>query len=72
MLYISSNCGPLQVVIYVICFSLSYKLSTGVSSMYELKRTFGVFCIRQGQHNNRSPPNVGFDFWFETVNVIFL
>ena len=36
-------------VISVICFPLSYKLSTGVSSVLVLKRTFGVFRIRQGQ-----------------------
>ena len=30
MLYVSYNCGPLQVVIFVICFPLSYKLSMGV------------------------------------------
>ena len=33
MLYVSYNCEPLQLVISVICFSLSYKLSKGVSSM---------------------------------------
>ena len=33
MLYVYCNCGPLQVVISVICFPLSYKLSTCVSSM---------------------------------------
>ena len=31
--------------------------------------TFGVFRIRQGQHNNRSPLYVGFDFRFWNVNV---
>ena len=33
MLYLSCNCGPLKVVIYAICFPLSYKLGTGVSSV---------------------------------------
>ena len=33
MLYASYNCGPLQVVISVICFLLSCKLNTGVSSV---------------------------------------
>ena len=33
MLNVSCNCGPLKVVISVICFPLSYKLSTGVSSV---------------------------------------
>ena len=27
-----------------------------------MKRTSEAFRIRQGQHNNRSPPYVGFDF----------
>ena len=31
MLYVSCNCEPLQVVISIICFPLSYKLSKGVS-----------------------------------------
>ena len=69
MLYASYNCGLLQVVIYVICFPVSYKLSTSVSSVYVLKRTFVAFCIQQGQHSNRSPHYVGFDFWFWNVNV---
>ena len=56
-------------VISVICFPLSYKLSTGVSSMLVLKRTPEAFRIQQGQYNNRSPPYVGFDFWFWNVNV---
>ena len=30
---VSCNCGPLKVVISVICFSLSYKLSMSVSSV---------------------------------------
>ena len=64
MLYASYNCGPLQVVIYVIYFPLSYKLSTGVSTVQVLKKTFGVLRIHQGQHTSRSPPDVGFDFWF--------
>ena len=58
-----------QVVIFVICFPLSYKFNTGVSFVYVVKRTSGVFRIRQGQHNNRSPPDVGFAFWFRNVNV---
>ena len=33
MLYVYCNYGLLQVVISVICFPLSYKFSTGVSSM---------------------------------------
>ena len=49
-------------VISIICFPLSYKFSTGVSSVYVLKRRSEVFRIQQGQHNNKSPPNVGFDF----------
>ena len=69
MLYVSCNCGPLQVVIYVICFPLSYKLSTSVSSMQVLKRTSEAFRIQQCQHSNRSPLDVGFDFWFLNVNV---
>ena len=56
-------------VIYVICFPVSYKLNTSVSSVYVLKRISEAFCIRQGQHNNRSPLDVGFDFWFWNVNV---
>ena len=60
MLYVSYNCGPLQVVIYVICFPLSYKLSMGVSSVSVLKRTFEAFRIQQGQHSNKSPLDVGF------------
>ena len=31
--------------------------------------TSGVFHIRQGQHSNRSPPNVGFFILFWNVNV---
>ena len=34
-----------------------------------MKRAFGVFRIYQCQHNNRSPLDVGFDFWFWNVNV---
>ena len=56
-------------VIFVICFPLSYKLSMGVLSMYVLKRASEAFRIQQGQHSNSSPPNVGFDFWFLDVNV---
>ena len=56
MLYVSSNYEPLKVVIFVICFPLSYKLSTSVGTEEDI----GVFLIRQGQHNNRSPPDVGF------------
>ena len=56
-------------VISVIYFPLSYKLSMGVSSVNVLKRTSGVFHIRQGQHSNRSPPDVGFAFRFWNVNV---
>ena len=37
--------------------------------MEVLKRTYEAFRIQQGQHNNRSPPDVGFDFWFWNVNV---
>ena len=33
MLYVSCNCEPLQVVIFVICFSLNYKFNTNVSSV---------------------------------------
>ena len=62
MLYVSCNCGPLQVVISVICVPLSYKISTGVSSLYVLNRTSEAFHIQQSQHRNRSPPNVSFDF----------
>ena len=69
MLYVSCNCGPLQVFISVICFPLSYKLSTSVSSVQVLKRTSEAFRIQQGEHSNRSPPDVGFDFWFWNVNV---
>ena len=62
-------------VIYVICFPLNYKLNTGISSVYVFKRTSGIFHIRQGQHRNKSPPNVGFDFGFLflfcNVNVKF-
>ena len=72
MLYVSCNYGPLQVVIFVICFPLSYKLIMGVSSVKVMKMTSEAFCIRLGQHSNRSPPYVGFDFWFYNVNVIFL
>ena len=56
-------------VISVIYFPVSYKLSMGVSSVNVLKRTSRVFHIRQGQHSNRSPPNVGFSFRFWNVNV---
>ena len=56
-------------VISVICFPLSYKLSTGVSFMQVLKRTSEEFRIQHGQHINRSSPDVGFDFWFWNVNV---
>ena len=49
-------------VISVVCFILSCKLSMGVSSMLVLKRISKAFNIRQGQHNNRSPPDVGFLF----------
>ena len=56
-------------VIYVIYFPLSYKLSTGVSSVEVLKRTSVAFRIQQGQHSNRIPPDVGFDFWFWNVDV---
>ena len=56
-------------VIFVIYFPLSYKLSMGVSSVYVLKRTSGVFHFRQGHHNNRSPPDVGFLIRFWNVNV---
>ena len=52
--------GPLQVAIYVIHFPLSYKFSTDVLSVQVLKRTSEAFRIQQGQHNNRSPPDVGF------------
>ena len=31
--------------------------------------TFEAFRIRQGQHNNRSPPDVGFFDFFWNVNV---
>ena len=72
MLYVSCNSGPLQVVIYVICFPLSYKLSTDVSSVQVLNRTSEAFRIRQGPHNNRSPPGVGFFILFCNVNVKFL
>ena len=60
MLYVSCNCGPLQVVIFVICFPLSYKINISVSFVLVLTRTSGVFRIRQGQHNKRSLPDVGF------------
>ena len=50
-----------QVVIFVIYFPLSYKLSTGVSSVV-MKRAFEALRIQQGQHNKRSPLDVGFDF----------
>ena len=60
MSHVSCECGPLQVVIFVIYFPLSYKLSTGVSSVQILKRTFEAFRIRHGKHSNRSPPDVGF------------
>ena len=69
MLYVSCNYGPLQVVKFVICFPLSYKLSTSVSAVEVLKRTSEAFCTQQSQHNNRSPPDVGFDFWFWNVNI---
>ena len=47
-------------VIYILSvFPLSYKLSTGVSSVEVLKRIFMTFRIRQGQHINMSPPYVG-------------
>ena len=60
-------------VISIICFPLSYKLSTGVSSVQVLKRTSEAFHIRYGQHNNKSSPDIGFDFWFWNVNVkVFL
>ena len=47
-------------VIPVIYFPLSYKLSMGVSFVQVLKRIFETFRIQQGQHNNKSPPDVGF------------
>ena len=28
-----------------------------------------AFRTRQGQHKNRSPPDVGYDFWFWNVNA---
>ena len=55
-------------VISVICFLLSYKLSTGVSFVYVLKGKSEAFRIQQGQNSNKSPPDVGFDFWFCNVN----
>ena len=30
-----------------------------------------MFCIRQGQHNNRSPPDVGFFILFWNVKVFY-
>ena len=59
-------------VISVICFPLSYKPSTGVSSMYVLKRISEAFCIRQGQYSDRSPPYVGFDFVLRCKCNIFV
>ena len=58
-------------VISVICFPLSYKLSTGVSSMWILNRTSEEFHI-QGQHSNRSPLDVGFDFVLKCKCNIFV
>ena len=40
-------------------YPLSYKLSTGVLSVYVLKRSSMTFRIRQGQHSIRSLSNVG-------------
>ena len=37
--------------------------------MTVLKMTSKAFCIRKGQHSNRSPLHVGFDLWLCNVNV---
>ena len=58
-------------VIVVICFPLSYKLSTGASSVYVLKWTSKASSIRQGQQSNRSQLDVGFFFFFCNVNKGF-
>ena len=55
-------------VISVICFPLSYKLSTGVSFMKVLKRTskaFRILLLTQQEDFI----HVGFDFWFWNVNI---
>ena len=41
-------------------FLLSYKLSTGVSFVWVLKRSLETSRICQGQHSIRSPPDVDF------------
>ena len=59
-------------VIYVICLPLSYKLSTGVSSVLVLKRTSQPYVTKEGQHNNRSPHLYVATSDFEYVHVKFI
>ena len=55
-------CGlPSSGHIYVICFSLRYKLSTSVSSVEVLKKTSETFRIQHDQRNSKSPFDVGFE-----------
>ena len=59
-------------VISIICFPLSYKLSKGVSSVYVLKRTSETFRTCHGQHSSKSPPYIGFDFVLKYKCNIFV